>query len=365
MRSRFTTAPARLRAPDDGIVTSSRSGGWVSDRWLKMLSGLERTHGPRLSQGRNFARNGRVRGLWFSPGLASAQVVADEYYNVSIRFRVFGDAEWDRILAVLVDNLLNIASLLEGHLPFPLFEELEKHGIALLPTLDEIDGDCNCGDYMLPCSHMSAVHHVLAEAIDGEPFLLFTLRGRPRAQLLAELRKLWGDAAQRNPVSREELAPEVISDDQWASSSTPLPPFDFRFKPSEKVAVGLRALGPPPGDADLVRALEPLYVAGSKAALELAMSDLEVPTHENERVRQFRRSVQRPTQSGTSGGGEQSDLTAAIVDALAETECAKSKELADRVGADILDVRQELLELEKLGIVYRTGQTRGTRWWLG
>ena len=46
-------------------------------------------------------------------------------------------------------------------------------------------------------------------------------------------------------------------------------------------------------------------------------------------------------------------------------ECAKSKELADRVKADILEVRQELLELEKLGIVYRTGQTRGTRWWLG
>ena len=31
----------------------------------------------------------------------------------------------------------------------------------------------------------------------------------------------------------------------------------------------------------------------------------------------------------------------------------------------VLVVRQELLDLEKLGIVYRTGQTRGTRWWLG
>ena len=39
--------------------------------------------------------------------------------------------------------------------------------------------------------------------------------------------------------------------------------------------------------------------------------------------------------------------------------------LADAVKANILDVRQELLELEKLGIVYRSGQTRGTRWWLG
>ncbi len=54
-----------------------------------------------------------------------------------------------------------------------------------------------------------------------------------------------------------------------------------------------------------------------------------------------------------------------MVDALAEAQCAKSKELAERIGANALDVRRELLELEKLGIVYRTGQTRGTRWWLG
>ncbi|MEZ4317291.1 MAG: hypothetical protein R3F61_07295 [Myxococcota bacterium] len=364
MRSRFGGAPSRLRPPDDGIVTSSRSGGWVADRWQEMLSKLERTHGPRLSQGKNLARNGRVRGLWFSPGLASAQVVGEEYYNVSVRFRVFSDEEWSRILEVLAENLLHIASLLEGNLPLSLFQELESRDIALLPPVTEIEGDCNCDDYMKPCAHMAAVHHVLAEAIDGEPFLLFTLRGRPRSQLLAELRRSWGDTSQRNPVSQEEVGPDVIGDD-WVASPLPLPTFDFRFKSSEKVAIGLKTLGPPPGDADLLRALEPLYMAGAKAALDLALSDVEAPSHDNERVRQFRRSVQRPSQTSPSGTVGQSDLTVAIVDALAETECAKSKELAARVDADILDVRQELLELEKLGIVYRTGQTRGTRWWLG
>ena len=58
-------------------------------------------------------------------------------------------------------------------------------------------------------------------------------------------------------------------------------------------------------------------------------------------------------------------ITELLVDLLASLESAKSKELAMRLEVPMVDVRAELLELEKLGIVYRTGQTRGTRWWLG
>jgi len=60
-----------------------------------------------------------------------------------------------------------------------------------------------------------------------------------------------------------------------------------------------------------------------------------------------------------------SSFTERLLDTLAERESMKSKKLAFALGVPVLDVRNELLELEKLGIVYRTGQTRGTRWWLG
>lgn len=361
MRSRFSsTKSSRMRAPDDGIVVSSRRGGWVSDRWLDMLSGLDDTHGARLSQGRNVARNGRVRGLWFSPGLASAQVVTEEVYNVSLRVRLFKDRDWRRVLDALLGNLHHVGQLLEGELDVSLVEQLERSGVQLLPTLDEIEGDCNCDDYMLPCAHMAAVHQVLAEALDGDPFLLFTLRGRPRGQLLQELRKAWGDTSSREPEPMEEPAPGPTD---WFVSREVLPAGDFRFHPSDKVGVGLKALGPPPGDLDLLRALAPLYETGSKRALELAMADDTLDEAAEARVRRFRRSVQRPSASSSSGGDTR--LTEALVDALAEVECARSKDLAKQVGASVADIRQELIDLEKLGIVYRTGQTRGTRWWLG
>jgi uncharacterized Zn finger protein len=362
MRGRYgAKTQSRLRAPEDGIVASSRGGGWVVDRWLAMLEPLETSHGGRLSQGRNLARNGRVRGLWFSPGLASAQVVADDVYNVSIRFRTFTDADWKRVLEALLENLQHVGSLLEGELNLALVRQLESAGVDLLPSLDEIDGDCNCDDYMLPCAHMAAVHQVLAEALDGEPFLLFTLRGRPRAQLLKEMRKAWGDHEARTPAAAEEA---VDADVPWFEAPSPLPVGDFRFQACAQHGVGLRALGPPPGDTDLLRALAPLYEAGSEAALALALAD-DAPVEDPhaDSVRRFRRSVQRPAATGASSAN--THLTEALVDALAEVECARSKDLAKRVGATVVAVREELLDLEKLGIVYRTGQTRGTRWWLG
>ena len=78
-------------------------------------------------------------------------------------------------------------------------------------------------------------------------------------------------------------------------------------------------------------------------------------------------STPRPGANGDESADAPSgtSMTEALVDALATVPYAKSQELADRIGASVLDVRQELIDLEKLGIVYRMGQTRGTRWWLG
>lgn len=362
-RSRFHTgSTTRMRAPDDGIVTTGRGRGWLHGRWVSMLRGFDSTHGSRLSQGKNVARNGRVRGLWLAPGLASAQVITDREYNVSLRFRVFDEAEWKAVLDRMLSDLRLLGAFLDGRLPRALADDLESQGIHLVPRVDEVDGDCDCDDYMLPCAHMAAVHHVLAEALDGEPVLLFTLRGRPRAQWMAEIRRAWGDLRQPSVPPRDEPPPEGLAED-WFVSPEPLPDPDFRFKPAETEGAGMRALGPPPGEVDLLQALGPLYAAGAEIALEMALTESSNEETTEQQQSAFRQQVQRPKAAGETGG--RPGLTEAVVDALAEVECAKSKELAAKLNVDIAEVRAELIELEKLGIVYRTGQTRGTRWWLG
>jgi predicted transcriptional regulator len=59
------------------------------------------------------------------------------------------------------------------------------------------------------------------------------------------------------------------------------------------------------------------------------------------------------------------ELTELLVNMLAKNGGIKSSDLAEVIGQDKMVVRNELIELEKLGIVYRTGATRGTRWHLG
>jgi len=43
--------------------------------------------------------------------------------------------------------------------------------VALPIRRREIDQHCDCDDWNDPCAHVSAVHSVLADALDGDPFL--------------------------------------------------------------------------------------------------------------------------------------------------------------------------------------------------
>jgi len=372
-----------MRAPRDGIVASHRPRGWLAERWLALLRDFGAKHPNRVARGRSFARGGRVRDLWFSPGLANAEVIESEPHSVSLRVRVFDEKEWKRALKVLQGNLTLVAALLEGELPQILLERLDADGLPLFPTVTELDGDCDCGDYALPCGHMAAVFTVLADALDGEPFLLLTLRGRTREQVLSALRRGWGD--KRAMLTTSGKVDEAPPDLPWFSSPRPISQMEFHPLATAE-ASGLLELGPAPGDADIGRALGPLYEAGASAARELALQ--EGPVDNNRRgawrrhnrssalaglasedpvmeARAMATSPPRRHSQTSSGRPTTPGITELLVDLLATMESAKSKELAARLDVPMIDVRAELLELEKLGIVYRTGQTRGTRWWLG
>lgn len=54
-----------------------------------------------------------------------------------------------------------------------------------------------------------------------------------------------------------------------------------------------------------------------------------------------------------------------IMMVLNESPGAKTSDLAERLGVAQLQIRNELMQLEQSGMVHRTGQTRGTRWYPG
>lgn len=343
-----------------GLRASSHPGGRLARTWRRLLD-HEEEYADRVARGRTLARAGKVRALRLSPGVVTAEVQDGRPCHPTVRLATLEPEDWDRVLAVLTARLDRLAALLEGDLPASLVEELETSGIRLVPAADALDGDCDCGDYAVPCSHVAAVHHVLADALDGDPFVLFTLRGRPREQLLVSLRRAWGDDGSLR--HRVELDDEPAPDDDWYGAAEPIAAMSFHL--STPAHTGLAELGPLQGDDGLERALAPLLEAGREAALTLALAETDTRRRRRRRAAAPPPPVEIPVAEAPDDSSE-TTLTERLVDLLADAdEGSKTRDLADALGLTVPDIRDELVSLEELGIVYRTGRTRGTRWWLG
>src|SRR5687768_13411013 len=95
----------RLRPPEDGIVASARTGGWVAEAFNALLPDEPTAAAARVTRGRTFARGGRVRDLSLTPGLASAEVIVADVHRVSIHVRLLEAGEWSIVRDILLKDL--------------------------------------------------------------------------------------------------------------------------------------------------------------------------------------------------------------------------------------------------------------------
>ncbi len=399
-----------LPLPDDGVALSNHPLGWLGTRWGTLLDGPSADARDRVLRGRNYARRGRLRAIDIGPGTATAEVFCETVCHPTLRVRTFGRTEWVTIVEELSRDLDLLASLLEGELPRALHDRLEQKGVRLLPATDELGYDCDCGDYVMPCTHVATVFHVLGDALDGDPFLLLTMRGRSRDQLLASLRAGWGDEAPlaELPDRTEEAPPEL----DWFESPVGVPDFGCSYGAVVKPGAGVRALGPPPGEGDLLPTLLPIYEGGGQAALRmvdqitdrpvlrrrprveveaLPVADADAPTVERdadesaafdaptpiaraparakaapkvEKVAPAPAPVPKAAPKATPESLED-ELTKRLLGAIGTQGGATSQELAVAVGVTVSKIRESLVDLLELGIVYRTRTPDGIRWSLG
>ena len=74
-------------------------------------------------------------------------------------------------------------------MPGNIEEAFGTVNLALFPsTQDDLQTACSCPDWANPCKHIAAVYYILAERFDEDPFLIFSLRGRSKEQIIAALR---------------------------------------------------------------------------------------------------------------------------------------------------------------------------------
>ena len=267
------------RLPSHGIKAHTRRGAfgrtWWASRWI---AALERLVNPaRLARGRTYARAGQVVSLDVGRDGVNAVVQGSrpEPYRVRIRFRRLSDAEWERVIDAMAGEALYAARLLSGEMPEHIEDVFASVGASLFPAdKDDMRTTCSCPDDANPCKHIAAVHYLLGERFDEDPFLMFLLRGRSRDEIVAALR------ARRSipeaEVHAEPEQPQPLDLATFWSAPADAPEIALQFALPESDALAVRRLGPAAfvGDQQAyIHSLEAMYRRISEYALQLAISD--------------------------------------------------------------------------------------------
>jgi uncharacterized Zn finger protein len=272
------------RLPSHGIKAHSRRGAfgktWWASRWIAALEQL--VNPARLARGRTYARQGQVVSLDVSAQGVKATVQGSrpEPYQVSIEFKHLSDAEWERIIDAMSMEALYAARLLSGEMPEQIEDVFASVGTTLFPAQEgDMRTRCTCPDWANPCKHIAAVHYLLGERFDEDPFLMFLLRGRSQEEIVAALR-----ARRAGPDS--EAIPDVEpADEPDLATFWSAPPqteeVALHFALPESDALPVKGLGPPPFVRDqaaiaaTTAAMERLYRQIGEYALLLAVGDAD------------------------------------------------------------------------------------------
>lgn len=267
----------------DGIKAKSKHGDigetWWSQRWIGVLESFHM--GARLNRGKSYARRGQVISIDVKKGTVSAKVQGTRKrpYSVTIELPVLSDDEWDTVTGVMASQALFAAKLLSGEMPVTIEEAFDEAGVSLFPqSREELDTECSCPDWANPCKHIAAVYFLLAEQFDEDPFLIFTLRGRTKEEIIAVLRE------KRTEKLSEDVVPEIVYDivpleeclDTYWEAGEELDSFVTDPLTVEGENVIVKRLGNAPFTVrgrDITVLLSEVYDAVRAAALQKAVED--------------------------------------------------------------------------------------------
>jgi uncharacterized Zn finger protein len=251
---------------------------WWAQRWIGALEKLGMA--SRLGRGRSYARSGHVKSIEVAGSEIRARVQGSvpSPYRVTISLKPLKPEEWERVLEALSSQALFAAKLLAGEMPPDIEEAFRATKVELFPSSShDLETDCSCPDWANPCKHVAAVHYVLSEEFDRDPFLLFALRGRSKEQVLEALRaRRTEDTAEAGPVDpgaeteppEAEVPPLEASLDHFWALGEDLAPLLETPDRRKTVAEGtLRILGQPAFSKEGEALFSTLAVAYERVAM--------------------------------------------------------------------------------------------------
>ncbi|MEK8032943.1 SNF2-related protein [Ideonella sp. DXS29W] len=158
-------------------------------------------------------------------------------YVVEIKVPPTPAADAARLVERLATDPGLIGRLLNRELDPAVLEEARRLKIAVFPSRwSDLRMQCSCPDWAVPCKHLAAVVYVLSREIDGDPFLVFSLRGLDLPSLMREHGiQIDSAAGSAIPNAKEVLfaasAPAAASGGDAAPDPSALARLDFTTLP--------------------------------------------------------------------------------------------------------------------------------------
>ncbi|MEY4297439.1 MAG: hypothetical protein RLZZ423_618, partial [Cyanobacteriota bacterium] len=212
----------------NGITTQLGDQGlgqqpWWVEQWMELINGYR--FKKRLERAWAYAREGNVLSIRFEGRRVHARVQGsgEDPYKVKLWLDVLSDDDWGYVLEALGQKARWSAQLLAGVMPQDIERAFAASGRRLFPfKLQEVRSECTCPDKINPCKHVSAVYYLMGERFSEDPFVLFQLRGRTRAQLLADLAEQRRSLlARKAKEAREALAAQAAEAATAEGGGTP------------------------------------------------------------------------------------------------------------------------------------------------
>jgi uncharacterized Zn finger protein len=269
--------------------------GWAR-QWLDALKRFAPENEQRLARGATEARGGAVLEVMASPGRVEAAVMRATAFDpalVSLQIATLSDADWRRVATALAARPDLAARLLAGEVPLELEDVVASLGLSLVPRdARDISAACTCPEGHELCSHVAAVHYVLAANLEQQPSLLFTLHGRDLGILLEDVRQEWeGGQSQVEralelgaPPADDFPPPEPLRAEHFYRAGPALDALRITIAPPLVEAALLKRLGSPPFAApeeDPIPRLTSVYTLVTRRALGSAgRSDKRAPGRE-------------------------------------------------------------------------------------
>ena len=285
----------KLAPPAHGVRVQEVGVTWWGEHWVAALSRFGRGYAGRLARGRNYAQGGRVHDLTVRDGVVTASVTGTDRYTVRLALQRLDDRGWEQAIRAMAGKARFAAQLLAGEMPRRIEEAFMAARATLFPArAADLRTECSCPDSANPCKHIAAVHYVLGDAFDRDPFLLFELRGRSKDQVLGALRALREakgggrrravPEAPREPQGRRGVDLELAAPEAYDAFRASLDDLRFRIVEPPREGAALAHLGPPPSwslPVDFAVLVQPAIGRAATVARMIALESDPVGEPEN------------------------------------------------------------------------------------